>query len=419
MVARLQTKPALINLLFMLRSTSIRSAAILAASLLTLLATACHRSDMPDFPTGYREFAYVTNGSGNTVAVFDLVNRRQDRVIGVGHQPTGTAANPLFNEVYAVNTNPSGEGSVSVIDAEHNSVIATIPVRRLPYFIDVDSAGRRGYVANSGSNNISVLDLRGHRELAVIGAGEQPGLARIAPDMRSLVVTNRGSGSVSVYSVDNFTDEHPLHLRAVFPGCTGATDAVILPDSSKAYIACSGSNKLMAISLAAAPDSWAAKQDPAALTDRLLTLLDVGVTPVQLALKPDGGELFVSNYGSDTISEVSTWTNEVSGTYMIGARPVYGVVSADNSILWVANFGADTISEYAIDDGKLINVIRVGSEPTALALSAEGHLLLAADARSGDISVIRPQQRNGPGLFDLWPSGAEPRAICIKSFTAK
>ena len=50
--------------------------------------------------------------------------------------------------------------------------------------------------------------------------------------------------------------------------------------------------------------------------DRLETLLDVGNAPVQLALKPDGGELFALNSLSDSISEVITTTNDVSG-----ARP--------------------------------------------------------------------------------------------------
>ena len=125
----------------------------------------------------------------------------------------------------------------------------------------------------------------------------------------------------------------------------------------------------------------------------MLTLLDVGLTPVHLALKPDGGEIFVSNFGSDSISEISTWTNEVGGTYTIGSQPVHGVVSADNSTLWVSNFGADSISLYSIDDGKLVGSVHTGSAPDALAFSADQHLLLAADAHSGDVSVIRTQGR--------------------------
>jgi YVTN family beta-propeller protein len=404
----------------------------LALVLTALAATlGCRHDGFPEMPAGYREFAYVSNGGANTVSVLDLVYLRPDRTLQVGIDPTGLAVNPVKDEVYVVNTgDSSSNGSVSVIDADSNTVVATIPVHKLPYFISVDAAGRRAYVANSGSNTVSVIDLDRRREIAVAGTGEQPGLAKIAPDMRSLVVTNRGSGSVSVFAVDPTPalgfppgpakpQPQPLHLRAAFPGCPGATDAVILPDSSKAFIACSAGHQIMAINLAAAPDSWAARQNPSLLNDHLLALLDVGETPVQLAMKPDGGELFVSNFGSGSISEVSTYTNEVGSTYPIGNKPVHGLVSGDNSALWVANFGADSLSLYSIDDGKLVSSLRTGSAPDSLAFSADEHLLLAADAHSGDVSVIRTQSKLGPSLFTILPAGASPNAIVVKALPAK
>jgi YVTN family beta-propeller protein len=388
----------------------------LTAVLLPLAA--CRRSGFPDVPDGYREYAYVSNGAANTVSVLDLVNLRQDRTLRVGDNPTGMAVNPRRNEVYVVNTK---SGSVSVLDAEGIRVAATIAVQRTPYFITVDPAGRRAYVANSGSNSVSILDLDSRRQIAVVGTGEQPGLALISPDSRSLVVTNRASGSVSVFAVGAY-DAPPsraLQFRAAFPGCPGATDAVVLPDSSKAFVACSGGHQVMAISLAAAPDSWAAKQDPSLLTDHLLTMLDVGATPVHLALKPDGGEVFVSNFGSDSISEISTWTNEVGGTYTIGNKPVRGIVSRDNSTLWISNFGAGMISLYSIDDGKVVSSIRAGSAPDALAFSTDEHLLLAADAHTGDVAVIRTQGRLGAALFTMLPAGNGPNDIVVKSFLLK
>jgi YVTN family beta-propeller protein len=389
-------------------------------SILLAATSGCRRSHFPDVPAGYREYAYVSNGVSNTVSVLDLVNLRQDRTLQVGSNPTGLAVNPVRNEVYVVNTQ---SGSISVIDAQANRVAATIPVHRLPYFISVEPSGHRAYVANSGSNTVSVLDLDRRREIAVAGTGEQPGLARISPDMRSLVVTNRGSGSISIFAVapyDASQSSHTqvVHLRAAFPGCPGATDAAILPDSSKAFIACSGGHQVMAINLAAAPDSWPAKQDSSLTTDHVLTLLDVGLTPVHLALKPDGGELFVSNFGSDSISEISTVTNEVGGTYTIGSKPVHGIVSADNSNLWISNFGADSISLYSIDDGKLVNSIHTGSAPDALAFSADEHLLLATDAHSGDVAVIRTQGKLGPALFTMLPAGNSPNAIAVKAIKA-
>jgi YVTN family beta-propeller protein len=395
-------------------------------ALLPLLAalslTGCRRNEFPDTPTGYREFAYVSNGKANTVSVLDLVYLRPDRTLQVGIVPSGMAVNPVKAEVYVVNSgDANGNGSVSVIDGDRNMVAATIPVHRQPYFISVDALGRRAYVANSGSNTVSVLDLNHRREIAIAGTGERPGLARITPDMRSLVVTNRASGSVSIFSVtpDDDTSAQPLKLRAAFPNCPGATDAAILPDSSKVFVACSAGHQVMAINLAAAPGSWAAKQNPSLMTDSVLALLDVGDTPVQLAMKPDGGEIFVSNFAGGTISEIATYTNEVGGTYPIGDKPVHGIVSADNSTLWVSNFAGDALSLYSIDDGKMVSSIHTGSGPDVLAFSADEHLLLAADAKSGDVSIIRTQGKLGPSLLTIMPAGASPNDIVVKALPAK
>jgi YVTN family beta-propeller protein len=380
------------------------------AALLVLLAplAACRRHDFPQYPADYREYAYVTNSGSNTVTVLDLVNLRQDRVIRVGDNPTGIAANPLKNEIYAVNTNSN---SVSVIDAEKNAVVATIPVHSKPYFIDVDAKGERAYVANSGSNNVSVIDLAARREITAVGAGEAPGMARISPDGKSLVVSNRASGSVTV------VDPQSHKVRSVFSGCPAATHVVILPDSTKAFVACSGGHQVMVVGLARTESAIASEH-----ADRLLTFLDVGQTPVHLALKPDGGEIFVSNFDSDTISEIATQANEVGGAYLVGAHPASAIVSADNSTLWISKFNSGSIEVYSIDDGKTINTVHVGDGPDALAFSVEGHLLLATDARSNDVSVVRVMSRTPGGvnrvgtLFTLLPAGRQPNAIVVKAF---
>ena len=159
----------------------------------------CRSHNFPDYPANYREFAYVANGGSNTVSIFDVVHVRLDREIQVGQNPTGVTSNPRRNEVYVVNSGSgAANGSVSVLDTEKNAVVATIPVHKRPYFIDVDADGNFAYVANSGSNSVSVIDLRQRREISTIGTGEGPGLAKISPDGKSLVVTNRVGNSVSV-----------------------------------------------------------------------------------------------------------------------------------------------------------------------------------------------------------------------------
>ena len=147
-----------------------------AAGLLALCFTGCRTHDFPQYPPNYREYVYVTNGGSDTVTVLDVVNVRIDRELPVGHNPVAVAASPTRNEIYVVNSGaPPANGSLSVIDAEHNAVVATIPLHRQPVSIDLKADGTLAYVANSGSNSVSVIDLKARRELAQIRRGRPAG----------------------------------------------------------------------------------------------------------------------------------------------------------------------------------------------------------------------------------------------------
>jgi YVTN family beta-propeller protein len=383
------------------RAATPAHATLTLALTLALFLTGCRPHDFPQYPPNYREYAYVTNGGSDTVTVLDVVDVRVDRELPVGQHPVAVAASSTRNEIYVVNAGAAGaNGSISVIDAEHNTVVAMIAVHRQPLSIDLDAEGARAYVANSGSNSISVIDLKTRREIAQFGVGEQPVAARLAPDGKTLVVANQQGNSVTLI------DPADGHVRAVFAGCPGAASPVILTDSSKAFVACSAGHQVMVIAL---ENSKTRPNQP----DQLETLMDVGREPVDLAMKPDGGEIFVSNSLSDSVSEIYNTTDEVGDTYMIGANPVFGLVSHDNSLLYVANLRSQEVTVYSIVDGRRVGSAHVGDGPSAMAFSAAGHLLFVVDRRSGDVAVVRTASQS---LFTLLPAGRDPNAIVDKAF---
>ena len=150
--------------------------------------------------------------------------------------------------------------------------------------------------------------------------------------------------------------------------------------------------------------------------------MDVGRAPVHLALKPDGGEVFVSNSQSDSVSEIYATTDEVGDTYMIGEDPVMGLVSRDNSVLYEANLHSPDVTVYSIDDGKRIGSVHVGDGPIAMAFSGAGHLLFVVDSRSDDVAVVRTASGSLRGqipLFAMLPAGRNPGAIVVKAFRVK
>ena len=162
-----------------------------------------------------------------------------------------------------------------------------------------------------------------------------------------------------------------------------------------------------------------------ATTDRLESLLDVGRAPVHLALKPDGGEMFVSNSLSNSISEVVTSTDDVGGAYLMGADPVRGLVSADNSLLYVGNLHSQEVTVYSIDDGKRVGSIHVGDGPSALAFSIgrpsalRGRCAFRRCRRGAHARLRRIRAlRLGCQMFTMLPAGRGPNAIAVKAFKA-
>src|SRR5262249_50622149 len=117
-----------------------------------LLTTACHQR--PTVAPGYHEYAYVSNGTSNSVSVIDLLELRNVKTIAAGAGPSGIATSPTRNEIYVANADSS---NVSIINAETNDQVAVLGVHAKPYYISVSSDGQRAYVANSGSANVSVI----------------------------------------------------------------------------------------------------------------------------------------------------------------------------------------------------------------------------------------------------------------------
>jgi YVTN family beta-propeller protein len=110
---------------------------------------------------------------------------------------------------------------------------------------------------------------------------------------------------------------------------------------------------------------------------------------------------------------------------LIGERPARGIVSPDNSTLYVSNFGSNSISIFSIDNSKLQTTIGVGAGPEAVAFSPNQMFLLVVDALGGDVAAVRvTEHRYGKitspaALYTTIPVGAQPHDIVVKAFMLK
>jgi YVTN family beta-propeller protein len=193
------------------------------------------------------------------------------------------------------------------------------------------------------------------------------------------------------------------------------------------------------------------------------TDIHVGINPVDLAVSPDGSQLWVADTGPQTgqgapteIQVISTATNQVTATLPLPTAPeqlvfspsggtVYvttpnglwifnaatdrfagvipglgdprGVaVSPDGSTVYVTNTVDNVVEVIDAATDRVTGTIPVGQEPWQLAVSSDGSTVYVADPDSNQVSVISTKTytvtntislAGGPDTLALTPDGSQ------------
>lgn len=114
----------------------------------------------------------------------------------------------------------------------------------------------------------------------------------------------------------------------------------------------------------------------------------VGQQPWGVAVAPDGGQLYITNEGSNSVSVIDTKTNTVTATVTVGHNPRGIVVAPDGRRVFVANFGSSSISLIDIASNAVTTTIPVDGSPENLALTPDGRYAYVANPFTSPVSVI-------------------------------
>jgi YVTN family beta-propeller protein len=262
------------------------------------------------------------------------------------------------------------------------------PLDLAPRAVVLGHRGRRLYVLGRAGNRarLEALDAATGAALKRLPLPGSPSALALSPSGRILAATT-GPNAVILVAADLAA---PLHAVAL--ACP-PRQLVSLPYNHKAFVLCP---HRLAVVDTSAPG--------------VLTYLELGAQPRRMLLKPDGGELYVTN-AEGNVSIVDTANNEVSGTLLAGAGAGAMAVSPHGSTLYVANAAAGTVSVINLDARTQLAMVRVGERPERLALA--GDFVFAADAGSGDLAAIRSaNDPNNPDiLLTLLPSPRQPSLL--------
>ena len=103
--------------------------------------------------------------------------------------------------------------------------------------------------------------------------------------------------------------------------------------------------------------------------------IDLGKTPKEVAITPDGTRAYVVNHGSDRVSVINTQTNQtIVPAIKVGKEPNGIAVSPDGTRAYVANGDSDSVSIIATATNQVTATIPLGvpGYAEAIAVSPDG-----------------------------------------------
>lgn len=304
---------------------------------------------------------------------------------------------------------------VSVIDLGTHAVTADVPVGSVPFGIAITPSGEHVWVANHNDGTVSTIRTDTNVEIPPrVPVGAFARQVAITPDGAFVYVTDPTSRQVVVID----TTTRSVVRIIPFWADLRPIGVVVTLDGRWAYVANQTDTNLGHGSVKVIDTSKILTPEPALLP----VTIEVGRTPVGIAITADGTSVFVANADDDTISVIATGTNTVTCTASVGdpvIRPrVYPqglAIHPNGRYVYVANYYSpvrDGNSSVSVIDGQVpcageMRRIPVPGEGTAyLAAHPDGSRLYASVHDANVIRIIDIDALSGSHVL-------HPRSISI------
>lgn len=119
-------------------------------------------------------------------------------------------------------------------------------------------------------------------------------------------------------------------------------------------------------------------------------------TPQNLALRPDGKELYVTCESSHSVVVIDTLTNRNIAEIPVGRHPIDVAFDPDGARAYVTNWLDDSIAVIDVSSRTVVQTLPVGDEPRGILTDRAGKYLYVCNTSSDDISVIEMATMRDP-----------------------
>jgi YVTN family beta-propeller protein len=278
----------------------------------------------------------------------------------LGSAPVALAVDGQTRRVFVANF---GSATVSVLDAESGSALATTAVIPYPETLAIATQAGRVFVASGVTppDRVDVLDARSGRRVRAIAVGRGAagrGTHALAVDERSghVFVTNALDNSVSV------VDARSAAVVRTIP--VGHTPLAVMVDEHVSH----------AFVLGAGPwdNGYSSGQGTVSLLDTrsgaVLHTVSVGIGASALAVDARSGYAFVANSGDGTLSVLDARSGIVVHTVAVGLHPSALAVDARSGHVFAANAYDGSVSMVKARRGRVLRTVAVALNPWSLAV---------------------------------------------------
>jgi YVTN family beta-propeller protein len=376
-------------------------------------------------PTG-KPVAYAITPK-NTITVIDTGSHAVLNTITLAAAASFIVGTPDGKQIYVTSQDAtvSDPAVVWVIDTQTGLVKATLPLPEFPAGMVISTDGTRVYVATQiGSDyggTLTVIDTSTNTIVANLATSEDfPNDIAVSPDGKRVYVPNLGDNA-GLGSFDVFdTASNTLVKTLVQVYFSQYSWVAVSSDSSKVYTYDMGQDSVTGIPVGvivydaatyavlktlpvpAPPDRLTLPLPKSSIlygssggsllvyntqTDTMAATVAVATTINNLALTPDGTQLYASNSNAQSIAIIDTATNAVTGSVAVAGATGMAIVAAPSSQVLLPPVITLELSPSSVPPGSPSQLAWTSTGATSCTSSGEW---TGARALQGSINVSAP-----------------------------
>ncbi len=321
----------------------------------TLALAGCNRH----LATGFPGNAIVSSEIEHTLSAVSLERFRVTRQLKLEAAPSQVLAVPEPPLVLCL---LPGRGTVLAIDNEAVSIRHRVRTGDESLAMLPDPDGKRVWILNKSPASLVAVDLATFRTEAHVRLPGTPASLDVHGKIAAVSLPERHEIAII---------ENDRVARTIVTGI--AQEMICFRTDGGVVMAGDPQSQMLAVG------------DPS--SGQLLVKLPLPMKPRRYCYKSDGGQLFITGEGVDSVSIVWPYQTEVDQTILAGRSPAGMAVVGD--YLFVTNSDSGDVTVIAISNRRVVARIPVGQEPQEVIITPDEQYALVLNRKSGDIAVLR------------------------------